>query len=120
VDSVTAFVSGLPTVIFVDTVRAAAAAKVETAGGDGQSAHAGTALAAPCVILVSDAYGNGVAGVTVVWATNGGGSLSAATSVTDAAGHAGTTLTLGPAAGVQNVTATVAGLAPVTFTEAAN
>lgn len=88
--------------------------------GDGQTGTAGAALAQPLVVLVRDAANAPVAGVVVTWqATAGGGALSAATSTTDAAGHASVGLTVGTTAGATNqtVTGAVAGLAgsPVTF-----
>lgn len=57
----------------------------------------GTALPDPLRVKVSTMGGVGVAGVTVAFAvTSGGGSVNPATAVTDAAGVAQTTLTLGP------------------------
>src|SRR5688572_19935109 len=64
------------------------------------------------VARVTDAFGNGVAGVTVNWAaTAGGGSTTAPTSVTDANGFARMTWTLGPppSNGYQSASATAAG-----------
>src|SRR5207237_8031102 len=59
---------------------------------------------------------NPVPNVTVTWVpASGGGSVSPTSSVTDAAGHASTTRTLGPTPGTQTTTASAAGLAPVTF-----
>jgi hypothetical protein len=88
--------------------------------GDAQTGTAGQALAQPFVVLVRDGASAPVAGVVVTWqATAGGGTLSAPTSTTDAAGHASATLTVGPTAGAgnQSATAAVTGLAgsPVTF-----
>ncbi len=88
--------------------------------GDGQTGAAGQALAQPLVVLVRDAASAPVAGVTVTWQVSaGGGTLSAPTSITDAAGHASIGLTVGTTAGVANqtVTGAVTGLAgsPVIF-----
>jgi hypothetical protein len=77
------------------------------------------ALAAPLVVLVKDGAGKPVpnAGVTIA-VTAGGGPLSATSAATDATGQAQTTLTLGPAAGANTVTATTPGAAAsVTFAE---
>lgn len=67
------------------------------------------------MVVVKDAAGNPVSGVTVTFAvTAGGGSLSATSRTTNAQGRAGTGWTLG-AAGAQQVTATAGSLTPVTF-----
>jgi hypothetical protein len=82
----------------------------------------GTALPAPLVVVVKDAGNNAVAGVSVAWAVgSGGGSVSAATSTTNAAGEAQISWTLGAAVGTQSVTASVTGLtgSPVSFTATA-
>jgi hypothetical protein len=77
--------------------------------GDGQSAVAGSALAESLMVRVSDANGNGVAGRTVSWTTTSG-TASPSSVVTDAAGRAAARWTLGPAAGVQSLTASSPGL----------
>lgn len=88
--------------------------------GDEQQGAAGTVLTQPFVVRVLDQHGDPLAGATVTFAvTAGGGTLSAATATTDAAGRAATTLTLGPRPGTNTVEATVDGLDSVTFTAAA-
>ncbi|MEE8519911.1 MAG: Ig-like domain-containing protein, partial [Gemmatimonadota bacterium] len=91
-----------------------------TSGTEQKPGEAGTALADPFVVTVTDANANPVSGVSVTFAvTGGGGSLSnAQPQRTNASGQASTTLTLGTAAGVNTVTATATGLtgSPVTFT----
>lgn len=68
------------------------------------------------VVLVTDAFQNPVSGATVNWVvTGGGGSVSAATSVSGANGRAATRLTLGTTAGTNTVVATL-GSTTVTFT----
>ena len=85
--------------------------------GDDQENTVGILLATPFVVLVSDENGAAMAGVVVSFAvTAGGGTLSAATATTDANGRAATRLTLGSQPGTNTVSATVAGLEPVTFT----
>ena len=99
---------------------ASPATKVAYASGDAQKGAAGTALANPLVVLVTDANAKPVAGFQVVFAvTAGGGKLSATAVATDANGQASTALTLGATAGPNQVTATAAGLtgSPVTFNE---
>jgi adhesin/invasin len=86
--------------------------------GDNQVAPASTALT-PLSVVVRDASNNPVQNVTVNWAIGtGGGSVSAASSASDAAGIATITRTLGASAGSQTTTATKAGLtnSPLTFT----
>ncbi|HMU61450.1 MAG TPA: Ig-like domain-containing protein, partial [Gemmatimonadales bacterium] len=85
--------------------------------GNNQSALAGSALAAPLVVSVEDQYGNANPGVTVNWAAaTGGGSVSAPTSVTSAAGLASVSWTLGGTIGGQTATASVAGTTPASVT----
>ncbi len=80
-------------------------------------------LPAPLVVAVADAFGNPIPGITIEWSIppGGDGSVSEASSVTDANGQASVTRTLGPTAGQQTTLATAAGLAgsPVTFTHTA-
>src|SRR5439155_15568484 len=75
---------------------------------------------APLVVTVKDLNNNPVSGFTVTFAvTAGGGSLSATSVATNAAGQAQTTLTLGTVAGTNTARATATGLtgSPITFTE---
>jgi adhesin/invasin len=99
----------------------ASADAIAAAGGDNQSAPAGSALADPLVARVTDAFGNPVAGVTVTWTAQGGGSVDHARTTTGGDGRAQATRTLGPTAGTQSATAAAAGLAgsPVRFTHRA-
>ena len=46
----------------------------------GRAAPAGTVLAEPLVVQVTDAFGNPIAGVPIDWSVDGGGSVSAATT----------------------------------------
>lgn len=95
---------------------------VSIIGGDGQTGVAGTALANPFVVLVEDTSGNPAPAADVHWTVfTGTGTLSAATSLSDSAGHATAGFTLGTTAGPQMVRATVAGAAgsPLTFTATA-
>ena len=98
-------------------LSALAVAKSATSSGDAQAGTAGQALVSPLRVVVTE--GDVVQdGVTVTWATTGGGSLSPATSTTDASGIAVTTWTLGAGGGAQTATASVPGAngSPVTFT----
>jgi hypothetical protein len=88
--------------------------------GAGQTDSVGRPLKAPFVVKVSDKFGNGVGGVTVAWAkTSGGGTLGGTSSVTAADGTASISYTLGSSAGTETVTATAAGIAPVSFSATA-
>lgn len=124
VDTATATASGLTgsPVTFVASATAGAAAQLVAAGGDNQTAPAATLLSAPLTVRVSDGHGNPVAGASVSWAVaTGGGSVSPATSTSDASGLAATQLTLGPGAGPETASASATGLtgSPVTFTATA-
>lgn len=93
-------------------VTPAAAATLAAVSGGGQAALAGSVLPTPFVARVVDAFTNPVAGVTVGWSIlSGGGSLSVASTVSDAAGLVSTVLTLPAVAGAVAVQATAAGLA---------
>ncbi len=87
------------------------------ADGDEQSGPVGSALADSLVVKVTDGFGNPVAGVTVDWAVEGGGSISPASTVTSADGHSSAERVLGTSSGAQSATATAGALAtsPVTF-----
>jgi PKD repeat protein len=89
--------------------------------GDPQSAPVGTALQHPLVVQVTDPFGNPIAGQTVNWTAQGGGSVSAASTQTDATGVTSVQRTLGPAAGPQTTSAAAEGLAgsPVVFSHTA-
>lgn len=95
----------------------AAAATITMLSGDGQSATVGTALASPLVVKVKDAFGNLVAGQTVKWQlVSGTGTLSAATSVSDASGHASVSYVAGAVPATESVKATLDGTtSTVTF-----
>ena len=78
--------------------------------GDGQTGIAGDALGLPIVVEVRDAQGHPVAGTTIAFQAQGGGSLAPASAASDPAGRASTTLTTGAVAGIlQTVTASIPG-----------
>ncbi|UCG16460.1 MAG: PD40 domain-containing protein [Phycisphaerales bacterium] len=77
--------------------------------GDGQADTIGATLAEPLIVSVARASGDVIVDVEVRFEiTAGEGSLSAATSRTDASGRASTTVTLGSVAGRVEVRATCA------------
>ena len=98
---------------------ALAATTLEVVSGDNQSGQVGNALANPLTVQVNDQNGDAFAGATVTFATTGG-TLSTASATTGANGQASTSLTLPNTAGEYTVTASVSGLADVTFTATAS
>ncbi len=113
--------AGLTVAVFTLTGRALAASQLSLVSGDSQSGIVGQALAAPLVVRVTDAYGNGVANQAVSFSTTGGGAVSASAPRTDAAGNVQVVATLGTTAGAQLFQAQRAGLSgsPVVFTGSA-
>jgi hypothetical protein len=104
-----------------DTLDPPTPTTLEKIAGDEQSGPVSEALPDPLVVRVLDQTDRPVAGVSVTWAAQGGGSVSPETVVTDAAGVASAVRALGPTAGEQTTTAEVSGLqgSPVTFTSTA-
>jgi hypothetical protein len=94
---------------------------IAAVSGDNQSAPVNTALPQPLVVQVADAFGNPIAGVTVAWTIEGGGSVSETSTTTGDDGLTSVTRTLGGTAGEQRTLASVDGLAgsPVVFTQMA-
>ena len=89
--------------------------------GSGQQDTIGAALATPYSVVVRDQNNTAVPGVVVSWSASGGGSVSAATSTTNASGIASVTRTLGTTVGTHTAQAAVTGLtgSPVSFTATA-
>ena len=117
---VSAVFTGVPAldpVEFTGTATADAPSRIELESGNNQSATVGTALPNPLVVRVTDANDNPVENVGVTWSAQGGGSVSDATTATDANGLAQVTRTLGLLQGTYTTTASVVGLSgsPVTF-----
>ncbi|MDQ3242465.1 MAG: hypothetical protein M3Q09_01895 [Gemmatimonadota bacterium] len=108
-------------VAFTATSTAGAAASLAKTAGDNQTAAAGSAVPIPPSVLVKDANGNPRSDVSVTFAVvSGGGSITGATAVTNAAGIATVgSWTLGSSVGVNSLSATVTGVPPVTFTAGA-
>ena len=80
--------------------------------GNGQTAVAGSAVGSPPAVLVTDRFGNPIAGVAVTFAVgSGGGSLTGASQTTNTSGIATVGgWTLGSTAGPNSLTAASAGL----------
>ena len=94
----TTIAGGPVTVTFTVTATVGGATQMALAGGDLQVDSVGSTLATPLSVLVRDALNNPVPGVLISWAVvDGGGSITPATSTTDAAGIATASWTLGTA-----------------------
>ena len=92
---------------------------VSTPSGNNQAGVAGSALQPFLVQVIAN--GKGVPGINVTWSIlQGGGTLAAATTLTDANGNSSNTLTLGPSAGVNIIQATIAGIGSIIFTATAS
>jgi len=120
-NSLVASVAGVPSVTFTATGLADVAARLLEQAGDSQSTIVNTAVSTRPTTRVTDQYGNPVAGRSVTWAlASGGGSLGTpATVSSDATGTVtAPAWTLGPAAGLNGITASATGLSgsPVSFT----
>lgn len=83
---------------------------VSVVSGNGQVGLVGQALSVPLVVKVASSSGVAVKGAGVVFAvTTGTASVSPASTVTDTAGQAKTSVTLGSTPGTVVITATVTG-----------
>jgi len=117
-NTLTANTSGVGTTItFTASAQAGAPASLAITAGNGQTATVGSTLPVDASVSVTDQFGNPVGGVTVTFAVaTGGGSLTGATPLTNAAGAATVgSWTLGTTAGSNTLTATVSGLPAATF-----
>ncbi|HEX8271168.1 MAG TPA: Ig-like domain-containing protein, partial [Longimicrobiaceae bacterium] len=108
--------AGADSVVFTATGVSAAPSSIVVVAGDGQTATAGSAVATPPSVRVTDSRGNPVADATVTFAVaTGGGSITGATPKTDGNGIATVgSWTLGTTAGPNSLTATLAGGLSVT------
>lgn len=89
---------------------------IAVSAGNNQVGAAGSALPESLAAIVRDQAGAPLAGINVTFTiTAGGGSVSPASRVTNAAGIAKTRRTLGPNAGTQTVNAGAGSLAPAPF-----
>ena len=102
------------------TIQGATQIALAVPSGNNQTDTVLATLATPYAVLVRDQANAPKAGVTVTWSALAGGIT--ATSVTDGAGVATATRTLGATAGAQTAQAAVVGLSgsPVVFTATAN
>jgi hypothetical protein len=114
-------VSGTVAIKFDATALSGTGSTLTLVSGDGQTGPVLSALADSLVVKVSDAVGNPVSGIEVLWTAAGGGSIIPASVTTGADGLAAAERVLGPSSGTQTAQATATGLAgsPVTFTQTA-
>ena len=126
--TVTASVTGLPSVTFTATATAPpppppptlVATTLEKISGDGQTARTSQYLTNPLVVKVLDQNSAALSGVTVNFSVSpNSGVLSPTSATTGSDGQASTTLQLGGTATTYTVTASVTGLTSVTFTATA-
>lgn len=106
---------------FSVTVQASVPTAIAITQGNGQTASVGTTLPTAPTVRVTNQAGQPVSGVSITFAVTGGnGSVSPVTVITNAAGTAATSWTLGTLAGANSLRATAApsGIAgnPITFT----
>ncbi|HET7563703.1 MAG TPA: Ig-like domain-containing protein [Gemmatimonadaceae bacterium] len=118
IDTLRASISELPgkSVAVVATVKPGAPNALTIVSGDQQPGTPGALLPQPLVVVARDALGNPTSGAQVGWTVEGGGSLSATSTVTDSDGTSSVTWTLG--AGTNRAHAKLASLSatPLTFT----
>ena len=122
VESIRASLPGLTggntDVVFTVRGNAGAPASITGSGG-GQRAPVGTALIKPLIVRVTDAFGNPVPNVNVVWRVTGNTNVTAsfapAVSTTDAGGFLQTVVTLGGTAGPLTITAIVSSTVTISF-----
>ena len=101
------------------TITAGTASTVTVTGGSPQSTTVLAPFAVPLQVLVSDAAGNPLGGVTVNFAapaTGASATLSSATATTDSAGHASVSAVANGVVGSYSVVASVTGVTtPASF-----
>ncbi|MEO8336561.1 MAG: Ig-like domain-containing protein [bacterium] len=97
-----------------------AATSITLVSGGGQAAAPGAVLA-PITVALKDAAGNPTAGTAVSFVVaSGGGTVSPVTAITDAAGQASATWTLGPNGGPQTLSVTSIGVSALTVAATAS
>ncbi len=103
---------------FADILAIGTAASLQVQSGNGQVANAGTVVPSIPTVRALDAVGAPLAGVSVTFSViEGGGTVTGATAVTNAAGQATPTAwALGLTPGANRLSATAPGVPPVIFT----
>lgn len=122
-NTVWAILSGRDSVMFTASGLERMPSSLAIAEGDGQSAIAGSPVATPPAVLVTDEFGKPVPDAPVTFrAVDGGGTVTGNPGVTDTDGLAAVgSWTLGTTAGTNNnsLRALIAGVDSVTFTASA-
>jgi Domain of unknown function DUF11/PKD domain/Bacterial Ig-like domain/Bacterial Ig-like domain (group 2) len=104
--TITATFGSLPSAQATVSDVAAVPANLALVSGDNQTGTVGQALSAPLVVKVTDASNNAVPSVPVTFSVlTGGGTVAPVLTSTNTLGLASTSLTLGPTAGTNSVTA---------------
>lgn len=111
--------TGTLTATFTATAATAGAATLAKTAGDGQQAIAGGAVAVAPTVRLVDRFGNPVRGVTITFQASAGSVVGPAPLTGDDGTARVGQWTLGNTLGEQTLTATAAGLPPVTFTATA-
>jgi alpha-tubulin suppressor-like RCC1 family protein len=106
----------LASATFSAIARPDAPAGFTAVGSTTRSGTAGSVILDSLAVRVTDRFGNPIPNVDVTWSATSGGTVSPASTRTDASGVAKARWTLGGSATTQTATATVAGLGSVTFT----
>ncbi|MGH7733416.1 MAG: hypothetical protein ACREOE_06890, partial [Gemmatimonadales bacterium] len=116
-DSIRATIEGTAaTATFIATSTSGAASAISMVSGNAQSDTVGLPLPAPLIVRVADGSNNPVANAKVFWTrTFGTGTVSADSTVTDAAGHTQISFTLGTLVGTDSIKAALAGGDSVKF-----
>jgi hypothetical protein len=92
--------------------------QVSVYGGDNQTAAANAVFPEALAVLVVSQFGEPMENVEVSWSVaSGAGTLSSATTLTDANGVASVTYTAGPTPGHASIVAQVHGVEPLSFDE---
>lgn len=117
-NSLTATADGVGSVTFTATATTLVPASMVKVAGDNQAVQVGTSVPVAPQVKITDAGGNPVSGISVTFSVStGGGSITGATTQTDASGLASVgSWTLGTGAGTNTLTAVSSGLTPATFT----
>lgn len=116
VNWVTATVSNLTPAQFVITGTPDVPTFFAKVSGDGQQGTVGQLLPQPIAVVLQDRFGNPVPGSTVAWEiVAGGGTVTAASSVSDAHGQASVGWTLGSLVGTNQARVSFGALASLTF-----
>ena len=108
--------SGDAFIQFTATAQAGQPSSVESVTSFPGQFLPGEPLAQAATFVVRDQFNNAVSGVSVSFQASDGGSASPVQGTTASDGRVSTTWTLGPANGVQTLSATVSGISPATVT----